>query len=245
MNFPGEIQLSEALDRLPPTSYARTQSEKKAYSEKMSHTLASAIAVIFANAGLPEMRPSITLDGKVAGQERRMSGGIGAKKVDVTCATAESGLIFAASIKTINWRDSRSGSFQKNLTNRRGDLLFESVTLHRRFPYAVLFGFFLLDTEAVNDGSARRESTFSNAHQRLQLFTGREDPLGREEQYEKLYIELVNADPSGSSLNLDEAGDVANVVSFEDVVAAAIDLVTLRNPDEFVAREQKLYKISS
>ena len=63
-----------------------------------------------------------------------MAGGIGAKKVDVTWATEEGGLLLGVSIKTINFRDRKTGNFQKNLTNRRGDMLFEAVTLHRRFP---------------------------------------------------------------------------------------------------------------
>src|SRR3546814_5928739 len=75
-----------------------------------------------------------------SGAERRMAGGIGAKKVDVTWATEESGLLLGISIKTINFRDVRTRNFQKSLTNRRGDMLIEAVTLHRRFPYAVLAG---------------------------------------------------------------------------------------------------------
>ena len=51
--------------------------------------------------------------------------------------------MLALSVKSINFRDRRSRNFQKNLTNRRGDMLFESVTLHRRFPYAVLGGLLL------------------------------------------------------------------------------------------------------
>ena len=79
---------------------------------------------------------------KRSGAERRMDGGLGAKKVDVTWATEHSGLLLAISIKTVNFRDRKTANFQKNLTNRRNDMLFESTTLHRRFPYAALGGFF-------------------------------------------------------------------------------------------------------
>ena len=96
-----------------------------------------------------------------------MTGGIGAKKVDVTWATEEGGLLLGISIKGINFRDGRSKNFRKNLTNRRGDMLFEAVTLHRRFPYAVLGGLFFLDHEAKYDATARRRSTFVNAHARF------------------------------------------------------------------------------
>src|SRR3546814_5010367 len=62
----------------------------------------------------------------LSGAERRLAGGIGAKKVDVTWATEESGLILAVSVKTILFKDSRTQNFQKNLTNRRADLLNRS-----------------------------------------------------------------------------------------------------------------------
>lgn len=107
-----------------------------------------------------------------------MAGAIGAKRVDVTWATEASGLLFAASIKSINFVDQRTGNYQKNLTNRRGDMLYEAVTLHRRFPYAVLAGFFFLDERARHDGSAKRRSTFENAHQKLRIFGDRDDPGG-------------------------------------------------------------------
>src|SRR6185295_3334508 len=125
------------------------------------------------------------------GAERRMAGGIGAKKVDVTWATEESGLLFAISVKSISFRDERTGNLQKNLTNRRGDMLFETVTLHRRFPYATVVGVFFLDHEARLDATPRRKSTFLNAQQRLKLFTGRNDPAGRDEQLERLYVVLL------------------------------------------------------
>jgi hypothetical protein len=48
----------------------------------------------------------------------------------------------------------------------------EAVTLHRRFPYAVLAGFLFLDSEAETDSTGRRHSTFINAHARMRLFTG-------------------------------------------------------------------------
>ena len=102
-----------------------------------------------------------------------MAGGLGAKKVDVTWATEEAGLLLAISIKSINFRDSRTGNYQKNLVNRRGDMLMEAVTLHRRFPYAVLAAVVFFDKGAEHDGTGRRKSTFVNAHARLKLFTGR------------------------------------------------------------------------
>jgi hypothetical protein len=165
-----------------------------------------------------------------------MAGGIGAKKVDVTWSTEESGLVLGISVKTINFRDKRSKNFQKNLTNRRGDMLIEAVTLHRRFPYAVLAGFFFLDRGAEDDhmretGPAKRKSTFDNAHRRLQLFTGRGDPAGRDEQFERFYIMLVEASPDAASLRAYEVGKPTATVRLDDIIGELLGLVAIRNSD--------------
>ena len=160
-----------------------------------------------------------------------MAGGIGAKKVDVTWATEESGLLLGISIKSINFRDRRTGNFQKNLTNRRGDMLMEAVTLHRRFPYAVLGGLFFLDKEAAEDATKRRRSTFLNAHSRMRLFTGRDDPAGRDEQYEGMYLLLLDASPSNVTIRAFEVGDSETEVPMERIVDFLVILVAKRNPD--------------
>lgn len=74
-------------------------------------------------------------------------------------------------------------------------MLIEAVTLHRRFPYAVLGGLLFLDAGAATDRTKARRSTADNAHHRLSLFTGRNDPAGRDEQFEGFYLILVNANP--------------------------------------------------
>jgi hypothetical protein len=171
-----------------------------------------------------------------------MAGGIGAKKVDVTWATEECGLLCSVSVKTINWRDNRSRNFQKNLTNRRGDLLFESVTLHRRFPYAVVLGFLFLDRGAASDNTDGRDSTFANAHHRLKLFTGRQDPADREEQYERLYVVLVDADPAGSRLECTHVGEPDTPLSLNAVFDEALQLVADRNPDFYDVRDGRIVR---
>jgi len=182
--------LIEELKKLPvkpPDSAPREQ--KKAYSENLSAGVAVAFAQALRNRSLDGTLPAPVKEvgGKRSkraklgkkGSERRMSGGLGAKNVDVTWATEESGLLLALSIKSINFKDQRTGNYQKNLTNRRGDMLYESTTLHRRFPYAVLAGFVFLDKGAANDQTEKRKSTFLNAHRRFRMFTDRNDPAGR------------------------------------------------------------------
>ncbi|WP_295459010.1 hypothetical protein [uncultured Thiodictyon sp.] len=189
--------LAVALATLPPKPGDEApQAAKKRYSELVSQQVALALGTELRRRGLKEARPGSGAEAG-AGAERRMAGGLGAKKVDVTWATEESGLLLGISVKTINFRDSKTRNFQKNLVNRRGDMLMEAVTLHRRFPYAVLAGLFFLDSEAANDGTDKRRSTFLNAHARLQLFTGRNDPADREEQFERFYLILLDSAQTG------------------------------------------------
>lgn len=141
------------------------QAEKKNYAERLSNEIALAVAGALRALGLTSCQPERT-----RGRERQFAGGIGAKKVDVSFATEEDGLVLGVSIKSISFPDGRTHNYQKNLTNRRGDLLAEATTLHQRFPYAVLGGLFLFDEGAKADGTARRPSTFVTAHEYFRAF---------------------------------------------------------------------------
>lgn len=176
------------------------------------------------------------------GAERRMDGGLGAKKVDVTWATEESGLLLALSVKTINFKDQKTSNYQKNLANRRNDMLFESTTLHRRFPYATLGGFFFLDAGARHDGTQHRHCTFLNAHRRLKMFTGRDDPAGRPEQYERLYIVLVDASPATVSYEVYRAGDPHKQITLDQALVELIEFVAERSPDFYEVVDGALAK---
>lgn len=224
--------LSAALKTLgeKPKDPARRATKQK-YSQQVSEKTALAIAEELRQRGLDGARPALPGDLGLSGAERRMAGGIGAKRVDVTWATEESGLLLAISIKSINFRDQRSKNFQKNLTNRRGDMLFESVTLHRRFPYAVLGGFLFLDKDAEHDATDKRRSTFLNAHDRFRLFTGRPDPGGRDEQYEQLYVALMDANPFAPTIRIFLAGDPLAEVPIADALDRLVAAVAERNPD--------------
>ncbi|RQR63448.1 hypothetical protein DIE19_10225 [Burkholderia sp. Bp9126] len=153
-------------------------------------------------------------------------------------------MLFAISVKTINFRDSKTNNFQKNLVNRRGDMLMEAMTLHRRFPYAVLGAFFFLDKGAESDHTKTRRSTFLNAHARLQLFTGRSDPAGREEQFEKFYVLLLEASPASVDIRAFEVGKPDAPVSLEVVLDDLLRLVAQRNPDFYEFVDGKLVRAS-
>lgn len=208
-----------------------TQGNKKNWNQRLSDGLALAIAAELRDRGMAGALPAEPGQLGLSGAERRLAGGIGAKKVDVTWATEESGLIFAASVKTIMFRDGTTNNFQKNLTNRRGDLLVESVTLHRRFPYAVLAAFLFLNAEAASDHTTKRKSTFQNAFPRLRLFTRRPDPSGREEQYERFYLLLLDTNSFQPSIRAFEVNDENHEVNLDVALDEMIELIGERNFD--------------
>lgn len=233
--------LETALKTLPPKPPdTATREVKRGYSEVMSAKVAVAFAEELRHRGMAEARPSGPGDVGTSGAERRLAGGIGAKKVDVTWTTEESGLLLGISVKTINFRDGRSKNFQKNLTNRRGDMVGEALTLHRRFPYAVVAGFLFLDKDAKNDQTAQRKSTFENAFPRLRIFTGRQDPAGRDEQFERLYLLLVDANPFTPSLECYQVSDATTEVALNAVLDELITLVAERNFDFYEASDGKV-----
>jgi hypothetical protein len=234
-----------ALKVLPdkPSDTAK-QRDKKRYSELVSERMAYAFAQALRDRGMAEARPAEPGEFDNSGAERRMSGGIGAKKVDVTWATEESGLLFAISVKSINFVDGRSKNFQKNLINRRGDMLIEAVTLHRRFPYAVLAGVFFLDKGAAADDTSRRSSTFQNANTRLRIFTGRDDPSGRDEQYERLYLALLDCESDPRTCKFFSIdGAEPTEVDPEDMFDEFLKVVAIRNPDFYEYRNGKITKV--
>jgi len=104
--------LSEGLKTLPPKPADNAkQPEKKRYSELISARVAVAIAEELRKRGLKEARPAGEGELGDSGAERRMAGGLGAKKVDVTWATETSGLLCAVSVKTVNFRDGKTKNF--------------------------------------------------------------------------------------------------------------------------------------
>lgn len=239
------VELAKCMPK-PPDSARREA--KQNYGQNVSNAVALAFAEELRQRGmagaLPLPAPPVKVRGAASGAERRLAGGIGPKKVDVSWVTEESGLLLGISVKTISFRDNTTKNYQKNLTNRRGDMLFESITLHRRFPYSVLCGFLFLDAGASSDETAKRRSTFINAHARLELFTGRTDPAGRDEQYEHLYIVLLDASVSPPQSECYPVGDSKTPVKLWAAFDEMVELVARRNADFYEAVGGDLQKVN-
>jgi hypothetical protein len=232
-----ESDLLAGLSKLlPKPADSATREAKQKFSQRVSDAAAKVVAEGLRTRGMTGVAPSAS--GALA--ERRLAGGIGAKRVDVSWATESSGLLCGVSIKSINFRDARSKNFQKNLTNRRGDLLFESVTLHRRSPFAVLAAILILDDEAAHDFTTRRISTFETAQYHLRLFTGRRDPAGREEQFERIFIVLFNAGATSPSVTTYAVENLTTPASLDHGLDELVQLVAERNSDFYEVRLGRL-----
>lgn len=216
----------------PPDSASR--SEKKNYAERLSNQVALVLAARLRDLGVPNCQPD-----PAGGRERQFAGGIGAKKVDVSFATVEDGLILGISIKSISFPDARTRNYQKNLTNRRGDLLAEATTLHQRFPYAVLGGLFLFDEGATRDGTKRRPSTFLTAHEYFRAFDRRGSQTDAVEKFEALGIVLYRA-IKPVSYQYFEVGLPNAPRDLDAFLQRLLDRVAERNPDRFRFVEGRL-----
>lgn len=203
------------------------QSDKKNYSERLSNAIALSVAERLRALGVPRCQAETA-----TGRERQFAGGIGPKKVDVSYATEEDGLVLAVSIKTISFPDRRTRNYQKNLTNRRGDLLAEATTLHQRFPYAVVGGLFLFDEGAEKDDTPRRASTFVTAHEYFRAFDQRGTQANSVEKFEALGIVLYRAVEPVAYRYFD-AGHSGSERSLDDFLRRLLGRVAERNPDRF------------
>ena len=87
------------------------------------------------------------------------------------------------------------------------------------------------DKGADEDDSKLRASTFVNAHRAFRIFTGRSDPTGRDEQYERLYLALVDPSPFQPTVRVTVAGNPDDDVTLDSAIDDLLRLVVERNPD--------------
>jgi hypothetical protein len=133
--------------------------------------------------------------------ERAFQGGLGPKRVDVSYADGQHGLLLAVSIKTIP-----ATPYGKNLKNRFYDLCPEAITLHMRFPYSVGCALFCFPGAADQDVTpGRPRSAFARATHLPSTISGREDytdPGEKLENITMLLFQSVEEDGPAPSLRL-------------------------------------------
>lgn len=198
--------LADAFRELGPRpALDADRSTKKRYSELLSQHLARAVAAELREMGFDGCLPMP--DGP---SEKQFEGGLGSKKVDVSLSDDAHGLLLGVSIKSINFPP-----FRKNLRNRAGDLCTECITLHMRFPYAVVVGLFVMPAEAAENGASPsgrgrgRHSTMEAACRVFRGLSGRADPDGSMEKFE--HFALLLYEPGGRNAWLMEPATAAEV----------------------------------
>lgn len=243
---------------IPPDSAAREV--KKAYSERLSHELAIEVADGLRDCGFSGMKPQRqTIEkGKHKGEikiikEKEFQGGLGPKRVDVSFADDRHGLMLAVSIKTLNFPSfpkirgsnppafdySKRGNFSKNIKNRFGELTTESITLHLRFPFAVVACLYVMPERSMDDkGQQMKSSTFERAAKLYGTITGRAVYGDPPEKFENVTVMLHrpltdSSRPDDTWVRLYQAGTVAEV-SEEAYLATLLDLYNQRNPHAMV-----------
>lgn len=194
----------------PIPQFEADRAAKKRYSERLSQLLAQHMGSGLKEVGFEGIRPQHGEPG-----ERAFQGGLGPKKVDVSYADEQHGLLLAVSIKTIT-----SAPFGKNLKNRFYDLCPEGITLHLRFPYSVVCALFCFPSSADAEVSAKTGiSTFQRARKLLATISGRQEYTDPGEKFENITMLLFQPVEAGSttppSIRLIDAGDGADLTEAE------------------------------
>jgi hypothetical protein len=200
------MSLADAISKagpIPPETSSRAV--KKRYAETLSKCLAEELAEGLRQKGFTGTRPLAGGPG-----EKAFQGGLGPKKVDVAYSDERHGLLLAVSVKSI-----MAAPYGKNLKNRFADLCTEAITLHMRFPYAVVCAFFAFPEDARRDKTKkRRVATFDRAMQLLASVSGREEHTDPAEKFED--IAMLSVVPPSS------AGKPGKVTIFDAVTGKAL-----------------------
>jgi hypothetical protein len=219
--------------------YSPTGKDPRALKQGYAVELSKRLAVTVANALRPEFR-GILPERIGAGGESLTAVGKGSVRLDVNYSTARQGLALGISIKTMNFKDTQSGRYTKNIQRIDKELRTEADQIHTRQPYAVLTALVFFPNEVCSDAKqpGGRTSFFNNYHI-LQGRVRRNSHAESNALFEGLWVglyehragsnfgsvEYVDVDPSVPPQNAP-----AHTVSFDDVISAIKKLYKLRNP---------------
>jgi hypothetical protein len=215
-----------------PTDNA-IQANKKRFSEMLSSHLAVEVGEGLRRQGFPNVKPIRGGPG-----EKEFQGGLGPKKVDVSYADEQHGLLLAISIKSISF-----SPFGKNLKNRFADMCTEAITLHMRFPYSVVCGLFAFPATADTDRTEGRViSTFQRATKLFKTISGRKEYTDPGEKFENIAMLLyqpvtTSNEPSWIKLVDCLTGEELNE---EDYFTLIRNIYNLRNPHAIIGEIDEL-----
>ncbi|QDV05613.1 hypothetical protein Poly30_11110 [Planctomycetes bacterium Poly30] len=219
-----ELDLDEA-DRKLVTIDGRA--EKKNFAQRLS----TAIAQKTADALRPEFA-GISPDAEGRGHESKSAGASGKKKIDVNYSTTTSGLELAVSIKTINFRDEKSGRYTKNTKRVDGELRAEAQDCHKRQPYAVLAAYVFLPVDAASDGKSG-PSSLKHSAEVFGARGGRDTTKNSSSLFELVYIGLYddqgNVDFFVADKQVPDRGVPSEIMTFPETLEQVRNLHRARN----------------
>lgn len=126
--------------------------------------------------------------------EKRAGGRDGPVRVDVRYHT-NYGLGLGISVKTLNFKDGRSGRYTKNVQRIDKELHAEAAQLHGFQPKAMLAALVLLPEDARRDGAQGR-SSFQHACEVFRKRAGRTAEADPDDRFEVFFLGTYAADPA-------------------------------------------------
>jgi hypothetical protein len=170
-----EPSILRAIERAGERREDSSQDLKRNWSEKFADACAFAVASELRNSAVNEKRilPEAIDKGSepLTPLSKKAS-----KRIDVTVSDSMLGLEIGVSLKGLNFRDARSGNYDKNLTGRLYELGDEVRMVHEHLPHAFMVGVFFLPVDSVADKSEGADSSFARTVLKLRTRTGRIDP---------------------------------------------------------------------
>lgn len=223
-SFFESLQLDEADRRLVTID---GRAAKKNFAQRFSAAIAQKVA--------DALRPNfseIYPDADGRGHESRSAGASGKKKLDVNYSTTTSGLELAVSIKTINFKDEKSGRYTKNGRRVDGELRAEAQDCHKRQPFAVLAAYVFLPVDAASDGR-NGPSSLKHIADILRARGGRRTTRNSASLFELIYIGLYDdegrADFFAPDDRVQERGVPEAVMTFPETLKQIRGLHKSRN----------------
>lgn len=200
-----DLSFLEILETAGPRPAEGVNREhKKNYAEKLSRAIAQA----FANS-LRSVFPGVLPDEHGERHESRARTAKGFKKLDVNYSTADLGLALGVSIKTINFKDRKTGNYRKNYTRVDAELRAEAKDYHDRQPFSVLVAVIFLPVDACDDSTSQSPSSFGLAVKYFRTRAARKGPRDEAELFERVFLGLY-----------EHSGPDAGQVFFFDVTNA-------------------------
>jgi hypothetical protein len=164
----------------------------------------------------------------------------GLKRVDVNYSTAEAGLGFSISLKSVHFGEKADGRshFTHNIKRNDEELRVEATAHHLRQPYAVLAALLFLPLESCDDRTTT--SSFATWVKHLWALKGRVEPDDPPDRFELVFVALYGREPAslhfyqvGGEVPCPRKGRPGRLMSLEDFLRVLKKTYYKRNGRDF------------